>query len=78
MLPGSACIRKWREREAVFAMDDGQAAPLTRKQPREGPWGGLHATEQLAPAYLLPWKASVVGGCDPTSVITVRVPVWCS
>ena len=51
--------RRWREREAIFALDEGAAPPLSPLGPG-GTWGRLHSTEWLAASPLLAWKATAV------------------
>lgn len=52
--------RRWRERQAIFALDDGCAPPLC---PRGGggTWGRLLGTQQLDPSPLTALKATAVG-----------------
>lgn len=52
--------RRWRERQAIFALDDGCAPPLC---PRGGggTWGRLLGTQQLDLSPLAALKATAVG-----------------
>ncbi len=52
--------RRFREREAIFALDDGMAPPLCPLGPPAGAWGRLLGTEALDPSGLAAWKATAV------------------
>ena len=68
----SACdrvrCRRCKEREAVFALDDGLAPPLSPLGPPAGPWGRLQGTEALAASALPAWKATAVRRTQRTGV----------
>ncbi|KAL4420393.1 hypothetical protein ABPG75_010049 [Micractinium tetrahymenae] len=53
--------RRWRERQAIFLADTGEAPPLAaRGVPSPSPWGPLYGTERLDPARLWSTKATAV------------------
>ena len=51
--------RQQKEREAIFLMDNGQAAPLYPKGDSY-PWGTMHGTEALDLPELRYWKSTAV------------------
>lgn len=51
--------RKLKEREAIYALDKGQAPPLYTKG-ESYPWGTMHSSEALDPSGLRCWKSSAV------------------
>ncbi|KAK9859317.1 hypothetical protein WJX84_011010 [Apatococcus fuscideae] len=52
--------RRWRQRQAIYLADDGQAPPLYVKVPEAYPWGAWHGTEGLGSCELRRWKATAV------------------
>ncbi|KAK9854442.1 hypothetical protein WJX84_004440 [Apatococcus fuscideae] len=53
--------RQWRQRQAIYMADDGQAPPLYIKVPPEThPWGWWQGTEALEPCEMRRWKATAI------------------
>ena len=53
--------RQWRQRQATYMADDGQAPPLYIKVPPEThPWGWWQGAEGLEPCEMRRWKATAV------------------
>lgn len=48
--------RRWRERAAIAAADNGDAPPLSWRGPSPSPWGQLYGTQVLDPSELRPLK----------------------
>lgn len=59
-------LRRFKEREAVFALDDGAAPPLSPPGPPGGAWGRLLGTEAFEPSDLAYWKATAVCALKPS------------
>ena len=51
--------RRYKEREAIYLLDDGQAPPLYPRG-ESYPWGTMHGTEALDPSELRRWKSAAV------------------
>ena len=52
--------RKFKQRQAMYEADDGDAPPLYNKVSPALLWGSMYGTEHLDPSGLRKWKATAV------------------
>lgn len=52
--------RRYKQRQAIYEADDGEAPPLYNKVTPALLWGSMYGTEHLDPSCLRRWKATAV------------------